>query len=169
MRKEWTDNETALLIEKYNAVSNDELLKLFPGRSYLSIYKKARKLGLYKDKEIEFINRSLVRKGDNGSKWNGGVRTTSHGYRQIFKPEHPRADSMGYVMEHIVVFESESGITIPKNCCIHHLNGNKSDNRIQNLCMMTHGGHTAFHHTGTKLSEETINKIKQSKRRKMNE
>lgn len=169
MRKEWTENETELLKEKYNSVSNEELLKLFPDRSFTLLYKKARKLGLYKDQDIEFINRSLARKGSCSSTWNGGIRITSHGYRQILRPEHPRADKSGYVIEHIVIFEEETGISIPDHCCIHHLNGDKSDNRISNLCMMTHGGHTTFHHTGNKLSEETKNKIKQSKRRKLNE
>ena len=169
MRKEWTTEETALLKKKYNAVSNEELLKLFPDRTYISIYKKARKLGMYKDEGIEFLNRSNVRKGEKGSNWNGGVRTTRKGYRQVLKPDHPRADSGGYVMEHIVVFEQETGIVVPDNCCIHHLNGDKHDNRISNLCMMTCGGHTTYHHTGTKLSEETISKIKRSKRRKSNE
>ena len=62
MRKEWSDEETELLKEKYNTVSNEELLKLFPERTYISIYKKARKLGIYKNKNIEFINRSIARK-----------------------------------------------------------------------------------------------------------
>ena len=40
MRKEWSDEETELLKEKYNTVSSEELLKLFPERTYISIYKK---------------------------------------------------------------------------------------------------------------------------------
>ena len=169
MRKEWSREETELLIKKYNAVSNEELLKLFPDRTYTSIYKKARKLGIYKNKDIEFLNRSSARKGEKASNWHGGKRKTSKGYIQILCPDHPRSDSAGYVMEHIVIFEHETGIQIPKNCCIHHLNGNKSDNRIENLCMMTHAGHTVFHHKGVSHSLETIEKIKNSKRRNRNE
>lgn len=165
MRKEWSEEETELLVKKYNSVSNDELLKIFPGRSYTSIYKKARRLGIYKNKDVEFVNRSLARKREKGSNWNGGIRKTARGYVQILNPEHHRADSSGYVMEHIVVFENATGIQIPRNCCIHHLNGDKSDNRIENLCMMTHAAHTVFHHKGTNHTKETIEKIKESKRR----
>ena len=85
-------------------------------------------------------------------------------YRQILMPSHRRADSSGYVMEHIAVWERETGLEIPENCVIHHLNGVKDDNRIENLSLMERGAHTILHHTGTHLSEETKSKI--SNRRK---
>lgn len=86
-------------------------------------------------------------------------RKTKKGYRQLYIPDHPRADGRGYVMEHIVVWENATGVAVPDNCCIHHLNGDKSDNRLQNLCMMDHTAHTVFHHTGAKRSEETRAKL----------
>lgn len=58
-------------------------------------------------------------------------------------------------MEHILIFEEKTGIMVPFNCCIHHLNGDKTDNRIENLCMMEFGAHTTFHNTGRKKSEAT--------------
>ena len=139
-------------------------MKLFPNKSELAVYKKAYSLGIRKDKEIEFINRSNARKRENSSNWKGGIKKTPKGYRQLLMPEHKRADASGYVMEHIVIYESETGIEIPPNCCIHHLNGIKDDNRIENLCMMTNSSHTIFHHTGTKMSKETRMKISESKR-----
>lgn len=150
INRTWTDSEICTLKDNYNNLSNEELTKLFPTKSVIAIYKKAYKLGLRKDKRIEFINRSNARKGEKSSNWKGGTRKTTKGYRQILMPKHKRADKSGYVMEHIVVFEKETGINIPENCCIHHLNGIKDDNRIENLCMMTHSSHTIFHHTGTK-------------------
>ena len=80
---------------------------------------------------------------------------TTRGYTLIFQPDHHRADSRGYVLEHILVFERETGISVPDGCCIHHLNGIKDDNRIENLCMMTHGAHTVMHHAGKKHSDST--------------
>lgn len=80
---------------------------------------------------------------------------TNKGYQLVHLPGHPRADGEGRVMEHIVVFEQATGITVPEGCCIHHLNGNKRDNRIENLCMMTHKAHTAFHNSGRVLSADT--------------
>lgn len=163
--KTWTDDEVATLIMWYDAVSNEQLSVLLPNKSPLAIYKKAYKMGLRKSAEIEFLNRSNAKKGERAYNWKGGARTTRSGYRQLHRPDHPRADSCGYVMEHIIVWEEETGVPVPLNCCIHHLNGNKSDNRIQNLCMMQHTAHTVFHHTGAKRSAETRKKISERKKK----
>lgn len=157
--KTWTSEETEILVANYNIVTNDRLSELLPNKTPLSIYKKAYKMGFRKTAEIEFLNRSEARKGEKAPNWNGGIKTTKAGYRVVLCPEHPRADRYGYVMEHILVWEKATGVLIPMNCCIHHLNGNKADNRIQNLCMMQHAAHTVFHHTGTKRSGETKARI----------
>jgi hypothetical protein len=161
--KTWTEEELEILYAYYNTATNSQLALVLPNKTPLAIYKKAYKLGLRKTDEIEFRNRSEVRKGENGSNWKGGVLTTKAGYRQRLCPWHQRADRRGYVMEHILVWEEATGVPVPPGCCIHHLNGNKADNRIQNLCMMQHAAHTVFHHTGAKRSAETKQKISKSK------
>lgn len=155
----WTVEEISILKSNYNKVSNDELLKLLPDKTFLAIYKKAYKMGMRKSKDNEFLNRSNVRKGDKSSNWKGGISKSSKGYRLILKPNHHRADSKGYVLEHILIFEEKTGLQVPDNCCIHHLNGDKTDNRIENLSMMLTSAHTSFHNAQRKLSEETKNKI----------
>ena len=153
--KTWTDKEVSILLENYNAVSNTTLLKMLPNKSKQAIYKKAYKMGLRKTPETEFLNRSEAKRGKNSYNWKGGVKKNRQGYRLLLRPEHHRADTAGYVMEHIVVWEEETGTLLPDNCCIHHLNGIKDDNRIENLCAMLQGAHTIYHHTGTKKSEKT--------------
>jgi hypothetical protein len=143
--KTWTVSEICTLVDNYNLKSNSELTALIPNKSPIAIYKKAYKLGLRKCPEIEYKNRSEANCGDKSSNWRGGKRSTSKGYRQVLCKEHPRADSSGYVMEHILVWEKESGISVPEGCCVHHINGDKSDNRIENLCLMVFGAHTTFH------------------------
>lgn len=155
----WTPEEIELLKSKYNTLSNEELQIIFPNRTYLSIYKKARALGIEKEKSIEFLNRSNARKGNKSASWKGGKKKTRKGYILILMPEHPRADRNGYVFEHIVVFERETGLRIPEKCCVHHINGDKSDNRISNLCMMTNAGHTAMHNSKNIDIKAMIDKI----------
>ena len=72
---------------------------------------------------------------------------------------HPRADQFGYVMEHIVVAENQIGRFIGCDEVVHHINGIKDDNRIENLQVMERGEHTILHHTGSKRSSGTKKKI----------
>lgn len=155
----WTPEEISTLQCNYNKVSNDELMKLLPNKTFTAIYRKAYKMGMRKSKENEFVNRSNARKGEKCCNWKGGFSSTSKGYKLIKKPAHHRADSKGYVLEHILVFEEKTGIKVPDNCCIHHLNGNKADNRIENLCLMLTSAHTTYHNRGRKFTEETKRKI----------
>lgn len=149
--KTWTSEEVNILADNYNKVSNKVLCELLPNKTALAIYKKAYKMGFRKTKEAEFLNRSLATKGENSYRWNGGVAKSSQGYKLVKSPFHHRADSKGYVLEHILIFEIETGIRVPKNCCVHHLNGIKDDNRIENLCLMTHSAHTTFHNLKKKV------------------
>lgn len=162
----WTPEEVRILKENYNSVSNSVLSSLIPNKTPQGIYKKAYKLGLRKNADIEFLNRSEARRRDRGSNWKGGCRKTQKGYLQILVPDHPRADSSGYVMEHILVWENATGVPVPDNCCIHHLNENKADNRISNLCLMERGAHTTHHHTGSRRSETTRQKMKEKRKQR---
>lgn len=161
MKKNWSKEEIEILRDNYNKVSNSKLLKLLPGRDYKGIYKKAYKLGIRKDKTIEKLNRiESAKRGEKSSSWKGGTRRTKKGYIQIKAPGHPRADFDGYVMEHIAVFENATGIRVTPELVVHHLDGNKENNDISNLCLMTFGGHSAYHNR--MRSKERKNRNEQS-------
>lgn len=51
MAKRWTKEEIQKLESMYNTATKEELLAAFPDRDYLSILKKASKLGIGKKKE----------------------------------------------------------------------------------------------------------------------
>lgn len=162
----WTESETRILIENFAFTTNEKMYELLPNKSPLAIYKKAYKMGLKRAKETEFLNRSLAKKGEKCNFWKGGISKSSKGYRLVKMPEHHRADNKGYVLEHILIFEKETGIKVPTDCCVHHLNGIKNDNRIENLCLMKHSAHTKFHHCGAKRTKETKEKISESRKKK---
>lgn len=52
-------------------------------------------------------------------KWNGG-RKQKHPYTLILLPNHHRADSSGYVREHILQAEKALGKPLPKGVVVHH-------------------------------------------------
>jgi len=79
-------------------------------------------------------------KGEQSPHWKGG-RRISRGYVLVANPGHPRADSHGYVAEHILVAESILGGPVPRSRPIHHINGNRADNRPENIVVCVNQAH----------------------------
>lgn len=59
-------------------------------------------------------------------------------------------------LEHRVVMENALGFKLPKDFVVHHINGNKMDNRIENLAVMTHKAHSVLHNQKYPLTKSCI-------------
>lgn len=71
---------------------------------------------------------------NHGRHWKGGRSIASNGYVLVWVgPEHHLADVRGYAYEHRVMAESKLGRRLKAGEVIHHINGNKQDNRKENL------------------------------------
>lgn len=72
-----------------------------------------------------------------------------NGYRLIFLPTHHKAMKSsnwdGYVYEHIVVAEENIGRILRNEEVVHHLNGNRGDNRSHNLLVLEKSEHGRLH------------------------
>ena len=71
---------------------------------------------------------SAIRKSD-GSGW---INKTT-GYRHMFAPGHPNATVTGSIPEHRLVMSQHLGRPLADHENVHHLNGIRLDNRIENL------------------------------------
>ena len=77
--------------------------------------------------------------------WKGGRLYTSRGYVQVYMPDHPDADRRGYVLEHRLIWEQSHGRPPQANEHVHHINGDKADNRPENLVALTNAEHQKAH------------------------
>lgn len=70
----------------------------------------------------------------------------SRGYVMVKAENHPKANSRGYIREHRLVIEKHIGRYITGKEEIHHINGDKADNRLENLKLCNdHKEHMQFH------------------------
>jgi len=71
--------------------------------------------------------------GSNNYAWKGGKITDRAGYILIASPGHPAATKQTYVPEHRLVMEKSLGRFLREDEMVHHKNGVRTDNRLENL------------------------------------
>ena len=84
-------------------------------------------------------NSSKGLKGKNHPRWKGG-KILVDGYIYIYSPTHPNKTKNGYILEHRLVMEKHIGRQLLTTEVVHHINGIKTDNRIENLILYSSCG-----------------------------
>ena len=82
------------------------------------------------------------KRGPEHNTWKGGRLVRPDGYILIWQPDHPYAryvtKTSGYVLEHRLVVEKALGRYLKPNELVHHINGIRDDNRLENLELIDH-------------------------------
>lgn len=120
----------------------------------------------YRKTTVKFCGRSCLGKSRTGIKnpcWRGGKSKRTDGYFYI---------SSKAMMEHRLIIENYLGRKLKSQEVIHHINGKKTDNRIENLMILTQSEHLKLHRengsvkgkdwTGLKMSQEIRDKMSES-------
>jgi len=98
---------------------------------------------------------STVPRGKNHSRYRGEMN--NHGYIYSVAPEgHPRATKHGYIAKHTLIMETHLGRYLVADEVVHHINGIRDDNRLENLQLMKVGEHHSYHSSSriyTKLGQ----------------
>lgn len=104
-----------------------------------------------------------VHRGSASSAWKGGRYLNDSGYAMFWAPTHTRANNNGYVREHIKIWEEIHGSLAP-GFQVHHLNGIRTDNRIENLAAVHRSEHESW--TLTRLLRARIRELEQELERR---
>lgn len=127
--------------------SDDELIDLYINQDLSSI-KIAKIFGVYVSSVCKRLKALGLTKSPFGHEGRNGKKGIVYhrGYPVVYKPNHPRAKSNGYVYEHILVAEKCLGRSLDENEVIHHINENKNDNSPVNLMVFAnHAEHMKYH------------------------
>jgi len=148
----WEDEMCLLEIAQHLGVSKSIIIKLFrqfkidkrsQGETFKLAYKRGRKK---KNIGMPF--------GEKSPNWKGGKAKTSGGYIQVtfkqednfFKPmcRHSKGNCYN-VLEHRLVMAKHLGRCLLPSEQVHHINGIRDDNRIENLHLVSATIHRDLH------------------------
>jgi len=108
----------------------------------------------HRPESIEKMRQGPRLRGDKHPSWKGGRWMTKGGYvsiaRSVLSEEQlaivaPMLNKAGQILEHRLVVAMDLGRPLTRREKVHHINGNKVDNRPENLQVFPEGGHSRKH------------------------
>lgn len=123
----WTDERERWVVEQRKAGRSQTSIAADLGVQQSAVSAALRRNGIYDPR------RTRERHGS----WRGGRGKTAHGYMQVLATPEDAAlckpQANGYVLEHRLVMARSLGRPLLSTETVHHINGDKTDNRLENL------------------------------------
>jgi transposase len=160
-RKKLTPSRVAVIMEMYKDGSSVACIarSIHAGRRHV--------LRVLKQAGVSIRPDAWYTKGERNSAWVNG-RVVRKGYVYVHCPQHPFATKSGYVLEHRLVMENVLGRHLKRKEVVHHINGNRQDNRRENLKLFSsNGAHLAEELAGRcpNWTEDGKRRLAESRRR----
>lgn len=143
---------------KVSEETREKIRQKLKGKSYLTEEgkqkirdankgKRSKKVcdNMSKAQKKAFCDGRQSNKGHKNPAWRGGIWNHSSGYIYLWKPKLSWANKKGYVKRANWVWFRRTGEIIKLPYLLHHKNGNKTDDRFENLIKTTRSGHIKLH------------------------
>lgn len=133
-------------VRLYHEGHSREMIGKIMGHGTRTVHNALARMGIPED---ELFQRRDLR-GEKRHNWAGGRRHNSSGYIGIWQDENPEfpemCDKKGYVLEHRLVMARSLGRPLEDSETVHHINGDRTDNRLENLQLRQgrHGKHVHY-------------------------
>ena len=108
-------------------------------------YRRRLKAAAGLDPSVDYRGKGRHVSASRHPRWNAQRLVSRHGYVKVrVGRRHPLADPNGYAYEHLIILAA-AGLRLSAGQVAHHLNGDKTDNRIENLEVTTRSAHNSHH------------------------
>lgn len=135
-----TFHKEARMAEVFNWTPQKKELALFLWDQGYAAKRIGREIGTSRETVRRFLEKQGIEVrsrfgGINHKDWAGGVNIDRNGYRRICIPyDHPlRENASRQMLEHRFIMASYLGRKLEPFETVHHINGDRQDNRIENL------------------------------------